>query len=125
MTTYTVQSGDTFATIAKKFLGDSQRYKEVIAVNPQVADPNLIKVGEVLNIPDTSSATVAPPRGVASSFAFPSLIPSAQASDVSTSTDGSSFMDKIKGLAQNKPLLIGVGVSLAVYLYLQSKRNKK
>ncbi len=50
--TYTVQSGDTLSSIAAKF-GISLAALE--AANPQITNPNLIYVGQVINIPGGGS----------------------------------------------------------------------
>ena len=51
--TYTVQSGDTLSKIAKQFYGDANKYPKIFEANrDQLSDPNLIKVGQVLRIPD-------------------------------------------------------------------------
>lgn len=51
-TTYTVQSGDTLWAIAKKFLGDGSKYTEIYNANSDVvSNPNVLKVGTVLKIP--------------------------------------------------------------------------
>lgn len=50
--TYTVQSGDTLWLIAKKYLGDGARYTEILNANKDsVSDPNKLKTGSVLKIP--------------------------------------------------------------------------
>lgn len=46
--TYTVKSGDTLSGIAKKY---NVTVEEILAVNPQITNPNLIFVGQVINIP--------------------------------------------------------------------------
>jgi LysM repeat protein len=52
MTTYTVQSGDTLSAIAKKFLGNANDYMEIFNANrDQLTDPDTIKPGQVLKIP--------------------------------------------------------------------------
>src|SRR5918996_4554136 len=52
MTTYTVQSGDTLSAIAKKFLGNANDYMEIFNANrDQLSDPDKIKPGQVLKIP--------------------------------------------------------------------------
>jgi LysM repeat protein len=51
-TTYTVQSGDTLSGIAKKFLGNANDYMEIFNANrDQLSDPDKIKPGQVLKIP--------------------------------------------------------------------------
>jgi LysM repeat protein len=50
--TYTVQSGDTLSGIAKKFLGNANAYMEIFNANKdQLSDPDKIKPGQVLKIP--------------------------------------------------------------------------
>ncbi|MCB0933952.1 MAG: LysM peptidoglycan-binding domain-containing protein [Mycobacterium sp.] len=48
--TYTVVAGDTLFNIAKKFLGDGNRYPELAAHNG-IANPDHIEVGQVITIP--------------------------------------------------------------------------
>ena len=51
-TTYTVQSGDTLSGIAKKLLGNANDYMEIFNANrDQLSDPDKIKPGQVLKIP--------------------------------------------------------------------------
>ena len=51
-TTYTVQSGDTLSAIAKRFLGNASDYMEIFNANrDQLTDPDKIKPGQVLKIP--------------------------------------------------------------------------
>jgi nucleoid-associated protein YgaU len=50
--TYTVQSGDTLGGIAKKLLGNASAYMEIFNANKdQLSDPDKIKPGQVLKIP--------------------------------------------------------------------------
>ena len=49
-TTYTVQKGDTLWAIAKRFLGDGGRYREIAEGNG-IRNPNLIFPGQKLRIP--------------------------------------------------------------------------
>ena len=52
MTTYTVQSGDTLSAISKRFLGNANDYMEIFNANrDQLSDPDKIKPGQVLKIP--------------------------------------------------------------------------
>jgi nucleoid-associated protein YgaU len=53
--TYTVQAGDTLSAIAKKFLGNANAYMEIFNANKdQLSDPDKIKPGQVLKIPQHS-----------------------------------------------------------------------
>jgi LysM repeat protein len=54
-TTYTVQSGDTLSGIAKRLLGDAGDYMEIFNANrDQLSDPDKIKPGQVLKIPQAA-----------------------------------------------------------------------
>ncbi len=51
--TYTVKSGDTLSKIAKEHLGDGNAYMQIFNANKdQLSDPDKIKPGQVLHIPD-------------------------------------------------------------------------
>ena len=57
-TTYTVQKGDTLSGIAKKFYGDSSKWRIIYNANKdKIKDPNLIRTGWVLTIPDPNAAS--------------------------------------------------------------------
>jgi len=50
--TYTVVPGDTLSKIAKEMLGDANAYMDIFNANTdQLSDPNKIKPGQVLKIP--------------------------------------------------------------------------
>jgi nucleoid-associated protein YgaU len=54
-TTYTVQAGDTLSGIAKKLFGNANDYMEIFNANrDQLSDPDKIKPGQVLKIPQHS-----------------------------------------------------------------------
>ena len=48
--THTVVGGDTLFNIAKQYLGDGNRYQELAKFN-NIANPDHIEVGQVINIP--------------------------------------------------------------------------
>jgi LysM repeat protein len=51
--THKVQPGDTLSKIAKQFYGDANKYMKIFEANKdQLSDPNMIKVGQVLKVPD-------------------------------------------------------------------------
>jgi len=50
--TYVVAAGDTLGAIAKKFYGDTNRWKDILEANKDtVKDANAIRVGQELIIP--------------------------------------------------------------------------
>jgi len=50
---YTVQKGDTLSRIAKSLFGDPMRYQEIFNLNREVlSNPDLIKVGQKLKLPN-------------------------------------------------------------------------
>jgi nucleoid-associated protein YgaU len=52
-TIYEVVGGDTLSKIAKHFYGDANKYMTIFEANKdQLSDPNKIKVGQKLRIPD-------------------------------------------------------------------------
>lgn len=55
LTKYTVKRGDTLWTIAKKLLGDGNRYREIMAANSML--DTVIKPGQVLKIPSKGSGS--------------------------------------------------------------------
>jgi LysM repeat protein len=53
--TYTVQAGDTLSAIAKRLYGSASDYMEIFNANrDQLSDPDRIKPGQVLKIPQHS-----------------------------------------------------------------------
>ena len=47
---YTVKSGDNLSKIAKHFYGNANKYTEIAKAN-NISNPDLIKVGQQLNLP--------------------------------------------------------------------------
>jgi LysM repeat protein len=59
---YTVRAGDTLSGLAARFLGSSQRYREIFEANREVlATPDDLRVGMVLTIPDRLRPRMATP----------------------------------------------------------------
>ncbi len=50
--TYTVKKGDSLWKLAAKFFGCGQEYTKIVEANPEIKDPNLIYVDQVLTIPE-------------------------------------------------------------------------
>jgi LysM repeat protein len=50
---YTVEPGDTLSKIAKKYLDSANRYNDIFNLNKDIlSNPDLIKVGQKLKIPN-------------------------------------------------------------------------
>ena len=51
--TYTVTKGDSLSKIAKQFYGDAKQWKKIFEANKDgIKNPDLIRVGQVLRIPE-------------------------------------------------------------------------
>ena len=51
--TYTVQQGDTLSALAKRYYGNATQYNKIFEANrDQLQDPDKIKVGQTLKIPE-------------------------------------------------------------------------
>jgi LysM repeat protein len=67
---YVVQKGDTLSTIAQKFLTNPSQWRDILAANPQIKNPNRIFPGQVIRFDgaaatraSAASAEVAPAGG--------------------------------------------------------------
>lgn len=48
-----IRDGDTLRAIARKYLGDSDRWQQIVEINPDVLkDPEVLPVGKEIRIPD-------------------------------------------------------------------------
>jgi nucleoid-associated protein YgaU len=52
--TVSVQRGDSLWKLAQQNLGSGNRWPELLAANPRIADPNQIRAGTQLNLPDVA-----------------------------------------------------------------------
>lgn len=58
MQTYTVRRGDTLGKIARKFYGHAARFPLIVSAN-RIADPDKLRIGQRLVIPDVDAASMA------------------------------------------------------------------
>ena len=67
---YTVKSGDTLEGIARTQLGDGQKWKSIVEMNPGL-DPKALKIGQKIKMPAGGAASAkessAPATGAANS----------------------------------------------------------
>ncbi len=78
MDTYIVRRGDTLGKIAKRFYGSASQFPLIVAAN-RISNPDVLRVGQRLNIPDAgtaSSAFVVTPLEPTPSAATAALSPS-------------------------------------------------
>ena len=93
---YTVQAGDTLSGIAFRYYGHASEWHGLYRVNQsKISDPNLIYVGQVLDVPKhIKHAAAADPSSASTSAAVTqssgSQQPSTQSSTSSTSSSSSS-----------------------------------
>ena len=82
--THTVRAGDTLSGIAA---GAGVSLSRVEAANPQIANPSLITVGELVNVPDGRSGTSVTPATTAPAPAAPSASAPSSSAATSSSTE--------------------------------------
>lgn len=83
-TTYTVQSGDTLSSISYK-LGHNLDFVDQLAQNNNIADKNLIYVGQQLTIKDDGEVVVSDQNGQQTTVAQVQTQPAAQTTAVAQS----------------------------------------
>ncbi|MDD2710753.1 MAG: LysM peptidoglycan-binding domain-containing protein [Verrucomicrobiae bacterium] len=49
--TYTIKKGDGIQSIAERFYGDRSKWREIMAANPNLKDPNRLSPGQVIRLP--------------------------------------------------------------------------
>jgi len=54
-----VRAGDSLWKLAQQNLGSGNRWPELLAANPRIADPNQIRAGTQLNLPDVAASGLA------------------------------------------------------------------
>ncbi len=92
---YVVQDGDTLSKIAfkhvsSKVYGEDGSLKQLIALNPQIKNPDLIVVGENINLPNETLELVVFPS---SPGLMPNRAPAIEALEVETSVEGYSLIE--------------------------------
>jgi LysM repeat protein len=72
--TVTVKKGDSLWNIAERELGDGKRFREIADVN-SIANPNRLKIGQVLTVPGREPVTVPDPNMRPIGGNMPSILP--------------------------------------------------
>lgn len=77
---YTVESGDCLWLIAQKLLGDGNRWIEIYEANKDIiSNPNMIYVGQVLEIPDGTTQPAPAPQPEPAPAPEPEPVPEPEA----------------------------------------------
>lgn len=97
--TYTVRAGDTLSKIAMR---NGVTLAELLQANPQVKDPNKIKVGDVLNVPNegTTENTRPLPSRMPKPMPAPTPVSTPDATPVSTPATGPAIGAIGKAIAE-------------------------
>jgi nucleoid-associated protein YgaU len=69
--TYTIRSGDTLEEIARRELGDGQRWRAIVDANPGL-DPKALKIGRSIVLPEGGSVATSSAGGPAAGKQAPS-----------------------------------------------------
>jgi len=59
--THVVKAGDTFWNLAATYLGDGNRWREILEMNPAIKATNALSVGTTIRIPAAGAKSPAPP----------------------------------------------------------------
>jgi uncharacterized surface protein with fasciclin (FAS1) repeats len=137
-TTYTVQSGDTLGTIARRAYGNVQLFRQLCTVN-SIADCNRIEVGQQIRIPalaELQAVTIAPaatpapaaatpaaatPAAATPAAAAPAAAPAAVATPAATT--GTAASGNIVQAAANYSVLDTLGLLLDLLELEQNQNN--
>jgi uncharacterized surface protein with fasciclin (FAS1) repeats len=97
---YTVQSGDTLAIIARDIYGDYRLYEQLCAFN-NIADCNVIEVGQVINLPTESEigSVAAAPAAAATTAATTAATPAATVAAAPAATTTVTATNAVTGTA--------------------------
>lgn len=68
--TYAVQRGDSLGRIAARF---NTTVAAILSVNPNITNPNIVYVGQVINLPSTGVSTPVQPQATAQTISQPSM----------------------------------------------------
>lgn len=91
---HTVEAGESLSLISQAELGTSHRWVEIFAVNRDtVADPDVIEVGEVLEIP--SEPVVIPAELLASLAPAPAPLPAPSLQSAATAGQGATLTEAV------------------------------
>jgi len=131
-TLYTVKSGDTLGTIAAIYLGDPGRWKEIWNANPGIVNPDVISVGDTLQIPSVRVAAPAPTApGVMPGPKIAAVTATPQDSflapgEVYTAPDGTSVVTPASASASalTPGIMLGIAAGMVLLILVASKKSR-
>ena len=100
--THVVKAGETLWSLAQTYLGDSQRWREILALNSSVRAPDALAVGSTLRIPVSPAARPAAPD-TARRVAIPNDPPPPPRNPTSEKTRRTIFFGNQPGAAFTPP----------------------
>ncbi|MCB9851332.1 MAG: LysM peptidoglycan-binding domain-containing protein [Phycisphaerales bacterium] len=112
---YRVQPGDTLAALAEVYYGSRRHVPLILQANPQVRDPNVLRVGSEIRLPalpaDVPAETVAASEPVATSTSAPATSTNSSTASARTYTvrSGDSFYaiaERVLGAGARWPELL-------------------
>lgn len=110
--TYVVKAGDSLSAIAARLLGDPMRWKEIFNINPDITDPNVIRIGQSIKIPAGAVASSTDP--------LKTNLPAPRVTAVTTADTPA-----VEGSFLNSPMfLVGAaGVGLLIIMMATARRT--
>ncbi len=93
---HTVQRGETFSSISKAAYGDARYYRQIAAANPTV-NPNRLRPGTTIMLPDISSVQKSSPSSAAHNESRSGAAEGASSSSSTTPVDARSQYRVVKG----------------------------
>lgn len=119
MNTYTVKPGDTLGKIAAIY---GTTVAALAALN-NIANVNLIQVGQVLKLP----AAPAPTQPVASASFFPPMALTTGKAPLTPAAPSAmqAYVERVKAILQDKRVLVALAIGLGLILYSQASSKSK
>ncbi|RYD06330.1 hypothetical protein N752_05400 [Desulforamulus aquiferis] len=102
MAQYTIRTGDTLFLVAERF---NTTVEEILRLNPNVTNPNIIFVGQVITVPDRPGTTPSPPATTPTPTTRPPVTPAPNPSPNQPAL--TQYSSIIAGLARNQPIQQG------------------
>ncbi|MDO7787973.1 BsuPI-related putative proteinase inhibitor [Desulforamulus aquiferis] len=114
MAQYTIRTGDTLFLVAERF---NTTVEEILRLNPNVTNPNIIFVGQVITVPDRPGTTPSPPATTPTPTPRPPVTPTPTPNQPALT----QYSSIIAGLARNQPYTARLIGGLLYILILEQR----